>query len=94
MWDVLRESGIFCDVPSESKCLFKVNVLAINVFVFPLLLTVRGAVHCSFRAKFGVASVFVLTARMENFGMFLGFFGNFFGVNLDYLDFFGDIFDL
>ena len=31
----------------------------LNVFVFPKFLTIRGAVQGSFRATFGVASVFV-----------------------------------
>ena len=65
-----------------------------------MFLTVRGVVQGSFMATLGVASVFVhvvLRPGMESLKMFphhhhhLGFF---FGVNLDYLDFSGGIFDL
>ena len=60
-----------------------------------MFLTVRGVVQGSFMATLGVASVFV-HGRMESLKMspppphHLVFFG----VNLDYLDFSGGIFDL
>ena len=63
-----------------------------------MFLTVRGVVQGSFMATLGVASVFVHVVLRSGRKMFphhhhhhLVFF---FGVNLDYLDFSGGIFDL
>ena len=57
-----------------------------------MFLTVRGAVQGSFRATLGVAAVFVHIVLRP--GWEARRCPPPFGVNLDYLDFSGDIFDL
>ena len=68
--------------------------------MFQMFLTVQGAVQGSFRATLGVASVFVHVVLRPGWGAWRCppppptprcFFS---GGNLDYLDFFGGIFDL
>ena len=77
------------------KC-FRFSEIMDQMFV-----TGRGGVQGSFRATLGVASVFIHDILRPGWGAWrcppspspppLGFF---FGVNLDYLDFSSDIFDL
>ena len=72
------------------------------VFVFQMdqmFLTVRGVVHGSFMATLGVASVFVHKVLRPGYRAWrcsptTTTTSVFFGVNLDYLDFSGGIFDL
>ena len=59
-----------------------------------MLLTVRGAVQGSFRAALGVASVFVRVVQDGELGDVSPTSSFFFGINLDYQDFSGRIFDL
>ena len=73
-----------------------------EVIMDQMFLTVRGAVQGFFRATLGLASVFVHVVLRPGWKAWrcppppththLGFF--FFGVNQDYLDFSGGIFDL
>ena len=68
-----------------------------------MFLTVRGAVQGTFRATLGVASAFVQVVLRPGWGAWrcpppsythTHTSGFFFGVNIDYLDFSGGIFDL
>ena len=67
-----------------------------------MFLTVRGAVQGTFRATLGVASAFVQVVLRPVWGAWrwppppthTHTSGFFFGVNIDYLDFSGGIFDL
>ena len=68
-----------------------------------MFLAVRGAVQGTFRATLGVASAFVQVVLRPGWGAWrcppphpphTHTSGFFFGVNIDYLDFSGGIFDL
>ena len=64
-----------------------------------MFLTVRGAVQGTFRATLGVAFAFVQVVLRPGWGAWrfpphTHTSGFFFGVNIDYLDFSGGIFDL
>ena len=68
-----------------------------------MFLTVRGAVQGTFRATLGVASAIVQVVLRPGWGAWrcpppphthTHTSGFFFGVNIDYLDFSGGIFDL